>query len=121
MTGAPVRDPEDREHVAKMLLSLGSQNVFLTGGHLPGNGIIDVLVGEFGHHEYRHPRIETKHTHGTGCTLASAIAAGIAQGLQLPKAIERAEAYLEAAIRAAPELGQGQGPLGHDAGRINQA
>ena len=122
LTGAPVRDPEDREHVAKMLLSLGSQNVFLTGGHLSGNRIIDVLVGEFGHHEYRHPRIDTKHTHGTGCTLASAVATGIALGKPLPQAIEEAEAYLEAAIRAAPGLGQGQGPLGHAAaGRIARA
>lgn len=116
LTGAPVRDPQDRVHVAEMLLSLGSQNVFLTGGHLPGNGIIDVLVGDSGYHEFRHPRIDTQHTHGTGCTLASAIAVGIARGRTLPKAIEKAEAYLEAAIRAAPGLGQGQGPLGHGHG-----
>lgn len=113
LTGAPIRDPEDRVHVATMLLSLGPQNVFLTGGHLPGNRIVDVLVGEFGHHEYEHPRIDTLHTHGTGCTLASAIAVGIARGLELPRAISEAEAYLEAAIRAAPGLGSGQGPLGH--------
>jgi len=96
-----------------MLLSLGSQNVFLTGGHLPGNRIIDVLVGDHGRHEFQHARIDTQHTHGTGCTLASAIAVGIARGLSLPSAIGEAEAYLEAAIRAAPGLGQGQGPLGH--------
>jgi hydroxymethylpyrimidine/phosphomethylpyrimidine kinase len=113
LTGAPVRDPEDRIHVAEMLLSLGPQNVFLTGGHLPGNRIIDVLVGEAGRHEFQHPRIDTPHTHGTGCTLASAIATGIAQGMSLPRAIEKAELYLEAAIRAAPQLGKGQGPLGH--------
>jgi hydroxymethylpyrimidine/phosphomethylpyrimidine kinase len=118
LTGAPVRDPEDRIHVATMLLSLGAQNVFLTGGHLPGNRIIDVLVGEFGHHEFQHPRIETVHTHGTGCTLASAIAAGLARGLELPRAISEAEAYLEAAIRAAPGLGNGQGPLGHGAAAL---
>ena len=115
LTGAPVRDANDRTHVANMLLSLGASNVFLTGGHLPGNRIVDILVGEYGDHTYEHPRIDTHHTHGTGCTLASAIAVGIARGVPLPQAIREAEAYLEAAIRAAPGLGGGQGPLGHGA------
>jgi hydroxymethylpyrimidine/phosphomethylpyrimidine kinase len=63
--------------------------------------------------EFSAPRLETRHTHGTGCTLASAIAVGLAQGMDMLQAIERAHAYVHHAIKTAPGLGQGNGPLNH--------
>jgi hydroxymethylpyrimidine/phosphomethylpyrimidine kinase len=82
------------------------------GGHLPGPEAIDVAVGEV-EVELRAPRIETTSTHGTGCTLSSAIAANLALGLDLADALRRAREYLDGAIRHAPGLGRGHGPLGH--------
>jgi hydroxymethylpyrimidine/phosphomethylpyrimidine kinase len=84
------------------------------GGHLPSDPVVDVLATGQGVAVFRSPRIATRHTHGTGCTLASAVAAGLAQGMDLKDAVGRAHAYVAAAIRAAPGLGSGHGPLGHD-------
>jgi hydroxymethylpyrimidine/phosphomethylpyrimidine kinase len=95
------------------LLSLGPQAVLLKGGHREGDIVRDRLVTADGTRIFENPRIDTMHTHGTGCTLASSIAAGIAQGLSLADAVERAEAYLHEAIRTAPGLGGGHGPVNH--------
>jgi hydroxymethylpyrimidine/phosphomethylpyrimidine kinase len=73
----------------------------------------DVFASEAGIEVFAAPRIETRATHGTGCTLASAIAAGLAQGMDARAAIVRARSYVRAAMRAAPGLGAGAGPLGH--------
>jgi hydroxymethylpyrimidine/phosphomethylpyrimidine kinase len=75
--------------------------------------VVDLLATEDGIEAFRSRRISTRHTHGTGCTLASAIATGLAQGLTARAAIERAHAYVQRAIRTAPGLGQGRGPLNH--------
>jgi hydroxymethylpyrimidine/phosphomethylpyrimidine kinase len=72
-----------------------------------------VLVTKAGARVWESPRLSTRHTHGTGCTLASAIATGLAQGMPMRAAIERAHAYVQQAIRTAPGLGQGRGPLNH--------
>jgi hydroxymethylpyrimidine/phosphomethylpyrimidine kinase len=87
--------------------------VLLKGGHLPGATVTDLLATPDGITAFESPRIETRHTHGTGCTLASAIATGLAQGMPLPAAVARARAYVNAAMRAAPGFGAGHGPLGH--------
>jgi hydroxymethylpyrimidine/phosphomethylpyrimidine kinase len=112
LTGLTIDSLPAMERAADRLLSLGARNVLLKGGHLDGDALIDLLIGEGGRSEFRHPRIDTRHTHGTGCTLASAVAAGVAQGLVLREAVGRAHDYVQRAIRRAPGFGQGHGPLG---------
>jgi len=88
--------------------------VLLKGGHLPdGEELVDVLVSRGQVEVFRHPRIHTDETHGTGCTLASAIAVGLAQGMSLTQAVGRARRYLLDALRSAPGFGCGGGPVNH--------
>src|SRR5947199_285475 len=96
---------------ARVLLALGVPAVLLKGGHLPGEQVVDLLATGDGIKEFVAPRIVSRHTHGTGCTLASAVAACLAQGMALPQAVVRARAYVRAAIAAAPGFGAGHGPL----------
>jgi hydroxymethylpyrimidine/phosphomethylpyrimidine kinase len=99
---------------ARRILALGPRVVVVKGGHLDlGAEVVDVVCARTGAFELRGPRIETPHTHGTGCTLASAIAARLARGDAVEPAIRGARAYLEGAIRHAPGLGAGHGPLAH--------
>jgi hydroxymethylpyrimidine/phosphomethylpyrimidine kinase len=112
LTGLKVDSLAAMEEAAGRLLGLGARNVLLKGGHLADAELVDLLVGEDGRAEFRHARIETRHTHGTGCTLASAVAAWVAQGLPLRDAVGNAHNYVQAAIRDAPGLGGGNGPLG---------
>jgi hydroxymethylpyrimidine/phosphomethylpyrimidine kinase len=114
LTGAAIPDEASMDRAAEALLALGARNVLLKGGHGSGDALIDLLVGsgDTGEFRFRHPRLHTRHTHGTGCTLASAMAAYVAQGVPLGEAAGRAIAYVQAAIRAAPGLGQGDGPVG---------
>jgi len=95
------------------LLALGCRSVLVKGGHLTGDTVSDVLVTPAGARVWESPRIATRHTHGTGCTLASAIAAGLAQGLAIEDSVDRARAYVQRAIASAPGLGRGHGPLNH--------
>ncbi|MBL8741050.1 MAG: bifunctional hydroxymethylpyrimidine kinase/phosphomethylpyrimidine kinase, partial [Myxococcales bacterium] len=95
------------------LLEKGARAALVKGGHLPGSEVVDALVTPEGHQLYRSPRIESRHTHGTGCTLASAVAASMAQGMPLPDAVHRAREFVRRAMEAAPGLGAGHGPLGH--------
>ena len=113
LSGMTIRDEADMHHAAEALLTLGVPAVLLKGGHLEGALVVDLLATEAGIHRFESPRIQTRHTHGTGCTLASAIAAGLAQGMALHDAVARARAYVRAAIAAAPGIGQGHGPLDH--------
>jgi hydroxymethylpyrimidine/phosphomethylpyrimidine kinase len=87
--------------------------VLVKGGHLPGARVSDVLVTAAGARIWQSPRIDTRHTHGTGCTLASAIAAGLAQGRDIESAVDHARDYVRQAIAGAPGLGRGHGPLDH--------
>jgi hydroxymethylpyrimidine/phosphomethylpyrimidine kinase len=112
LTGLAVADPADMERAADALLAMGARNVLLKGGHLPGDDLVDLLIGEHGRREFRHARIHSRHTHGTGCTLASAIAVGLAHGAPLVDAVAAAITYVETAIRNAPGFGEGNGPLG---------
>ncbi len=90
--------------------------VLIKGGHAEGPHITDRLVTDTGETRWTNLRIETRHAHGTGCTLASGIATGLAQGLPLDAAIERAIAFVRAALANAPGLGAGHGPMGHALG-----
>ena len=80
---------------------------------MEGDTVVDVLATGDQVQQFENPRIDTPHLHGTGCTLASAIATGLAQGLALESAYRRARAYLQEAIRSAPGLGHGSGPVNH--------
>jgi hydroxymethylpyrimidine/phosphomethylpyrimidine kinase len=113
LTGMPIRDLEDMQQAAAMLLTIGCKAVLLKGGHLEGKTVVDVLAHDGDVRLFENERIDTPHLHGTGCTLASAIATGMAQGMDLEAAYRRARAYLQEAIRTAPGLGQGSGPVNH--------
>ena len=113
LAGMAIPDLAALRRAGEALLSLGLPAVLLKGGHLPGPVVTDLLMTGEGTVVLERPRIDTRHTHGTGCTLASAIAAGLAQGRGLVEAVHRARAYVQAAIAAAPGFGQGHGPLGH--------
>ena len=113
LTGMTIRDEQQMHDAAAMMLTLGVPAVLLKGGHLEGDRVVDLLVTEAGIEAFESKRIDTRHTHGTGCTLASAIAAGLAQGLSLRDAVIRARAYVRAAILSAPGYGHGHGPLDH--------
>lgn len=120
LTGLTIRTPDDMIPAAKMLLSLGPLAVLLKGGHLEGDEVADLLMTATGHEFFASPRIDTASTHGTGCTLASAVATGLAQGLSIHDAVVRARRYVRIAIETAPGLGKGHGPLnhGHTVGRF---
>lgn len=113
LTGMKVRDVDDLMHVAEMVHTLGPKAVVLTGGHMRGNAICDVLCEDGRLEVFESPRLTTPHTHGTGCTLASAIATGIAQGLSIRAAVVRARAFVRQAILGAPGFGAGHGPIDH--------
>lgn len=111
LTGLGEHDPA---RLAQGVLALGADAVLVKGGHAPGAAVVDLLVGkDLQETRFESARIETPHTHGTGCTLASAIAAGLAQNMDLTAAVARARAYVIEAIRTAPGFGHGHGPLNH--------
>jgi len=113
LAGRTVSGEGDMDALGEALLALGPRAVLLKGGHMAGGVVRDRLVTAAGIRIFENPRIDTLHTHGTGCTLASSIAAGLAQDLTLEDAVVRAEAYLHEAIRTAPGLGGGHGPVNH--------
>jgi hydroxymethylpyrimidine/phosphomethylpyrimidine kinase len=113
LRGNRIGSREDMAEAAGRMLTLGCKAVLLKGGHLPGDIIYDVLATAEGQEIFESARIATRNTHGTGCSLASAIATGLAQGLALRDAVLRARAYVRAAILSAPNLGHGHGPLDH--------
>ncbi|HXZ02748.1 MAG TPA: bifunctional hydroxymethylpyrimidine kinase/phosphomethylpyrimidine kinase [Stellaceae bacterium] len=113
LLGRPIAGAEAMAEAAAVLRKLGAATVVLTGGHLGGATVRDVVVEGDARYVLESPRIETRHTHGTGCTLASAIAAGLAQGLSTRAAIERARDFVQRAIRSAPGYGKGHGPVDH--------
>lgn len=115
LSGREIRSPEEMEAAAEAMLTLGVPAVLMKGGHLPGDVVVDLLVTPEGTTRFEAPRLKTRHTHGTGCTLASAIAAGLAQGMALLDAVARARDYVRAAMATAPGLGAGHGPLNHAA------
>jgi hydroxymethylpyrimidine/phosphomethylpyrimidine kinase len=113
LAGMAIATEADMHRAAERLLSFGPAAVLLKGGHLDSPDVMDLLATPDGTREFRSPRIATRHTHGTGCTLASAIAAGLAQGRALETAVARARTYVHRAIATAPGFGAGHGPLDH--------
>jgi hydroxymethylpyrimidine/phosphomethylpyrimidine kinase len=114
ISGVSIRTSDDLRQAALRMRSLGARNVLIKGGHATG-AAADLLCegGEF--IEFASERIETRHTHGTGCTYSAAITAELAKGAALRIAIERAKAYVTEAIRTNPGLGRGAGPVNHHA------
>ena len=113
LVGHPVRNPSAMELAGRRLLELGAEAVLIKGGHLSGPTLIDLLVTRKASVRYERRRIDTTSTHGTGCTLSAAIAAGLALGRPLDRAVPDALDFVARALAAAPGLGGGHGPLNH--------
>ena len=114
LTARKIENRDDMLRVGEVLLKLGPKHVLMKGGHMDGDELVDILVSADAEPvEFRSERIDTVHTHGTGCTTASAIAAGLAQGLGMVEAVGRARDYVRKAILSAPGFGHGHGPLNH--------
>ena len=113
LTGLEISDIDTMRRAAYAILEMGSKAVLLKGGHLKDETLTDILVTKDVEKTYSGPRLVTKHTHGTGCSMASAVATGIAQGDNLEMAVQRAKAYVFTAIKTAPQFGKGHGPLNH--------
>lgn len=113
LTGLTIDDDVSVERAMGVLIRMGAQAVLMKGGHRPGDNVVDMLGTSLGSERLERPRVHTPHTHGTGCTFASAVAAGLANGIALSPAVHRARTYVQAAIEAAPGFGAGHGPLWH--------
>lgn len=114
LLGEPVTDEAEMAVAARRLVDeLGARAALVKGGHLRGPAMVDVLYLHGTIHQFRHERIDTTSTHGTGCTLSAAVTAALASGVQMLPAIMSALDYVNGAIRTAPGLGGGHGPLNH--------
>jgi hydroxymethylpyrimidine/phosphomethylpyrimidine kinase len=115
LTGRRVREKDEMKEAAEVLRAQGEGAawVLVKGGHLDGDEAADLLTGDGEEHWYTAPRDSNRHTHGTGCTLASAIAVGLAQGLTMPQAVAAAKEYVTGAIAAGFPVGSGAGPVDH--------
>jgi hydroxymethylpyrimidine/phosphomethylpyrimidine kinase len=117
LSGIPVRNIDEMKEAAQRIAGFGAEAVLIKGGHLEGDEFvtktIDLLYHDGIFTELTNPRINTRHTHGTGCTYSAAITGSLAQGMPLPDAVAHARRFLEEAIRTNPGLGAGAGPLNH--------
>jgi hydroxymethylpyrimidine/phosphomethylpyrimidine kinase len=123
LSGRRIQSMDDAREAARRIHDMGAAAVIITGGHrnrtpnaeprTPNDDVVDLLFDGHTFHELRASRVESPHTHGTGCTFASAIAAGLALGRELPEAAARAQQYVAGAIAHAPGIGHGRGPLDH--------
>ncbi len=113
LTSLPISGEEGQRESARRLVQMGARAALVKGGHGSGTQVVDILWDGSDEYLWRHPRIKTRNTHGTGCTLSAAITAGLSRGNQLVPAVEDALAFVEQAILRAPNLGRGHGPLSH--------
>jgi hydroxymethylpyrimidine/phosphomethylpyrimidine kinase len=114
LTGIRAGNPADVHRIAQRLCEMGARAALVKGGHAPGDPV-DVLFDGHSFHEFASPRIETRHTHGSGCSHSAALTACLALGLPLPEAAARAKQFVVEAIRTNPGLGKGNGPVNHRA------
>lgn len=112
MTGVEIKSHDDMKESAKKIHAMGCRAVVVKGGHSVGDAV-DILFDGKNFFEFSAPRVDTKHTHGTGCTFSSAIAANLALGHSVNESVEKAKAYINDAIIHAPQLGKGNGPTHH--------
>jgi len=116
LVGRTLHSEEDMAFAAQVLIGKGARAVLIKGGHLPGDTVIDLLMTQSGEKTWmRAPRIQSPNTHGTGCTLSSAMAAHLALGATLLESVQRARSYVRDALQAGAEVrtGHGSGPLNH--------
>jgi hydroxymethylpyrimidine/phosphomethylpyrimidine kinase len=113
LAGRRIDSMEGRIAAGRAILELGARAVVVKGGHGDEEPVVDLLIQDSGVNEFRAPRRRTSSTHGTGCTLSAAIAAGLARGLALENAVGEARDYLDRALAEAPGIGRGHGPLNH--------
>jgi len=113
LLGAGVKTREDAAEAARTLVARGARAAVVKGGHFDEPEVVDLLFDGFAFHEFRHARQDTRNTHGTGCTFASAIAACLARGTELPAAVQEASDYVAGAIAHGLAIGRGHGPLDH--------
>jgi hydroxymethylpyrimidine/phosphomethylpyrimidine kinase len=114
LTGIEIRDEAGMRDSVRRLRQMGAQSILVKGGHLAG-AATDILLDGEDWYEFPAPRIDTRHTHGTGCTYSAAITAELAGGAAIPNAVARAKTFIWEAIRSNPGLGRGSGPVNHHA------
>lgn len=120
LTGLEVRGMSDMKEVARKIYRLGPKNILIKGGHLKGDSAIDLLYDGIGFHEFFAKKIDSKNTHGTGCTFASAIATFLAMGEDLKEAIKKAKEFITLAIQYGINIGKGNGPVNHFANTLKE-
>ena len=113
LLGRPVTNAGEMKSAARALVDLGAGAALVKGGHLQGPEVVDLFWDGAHEHAWRRPKLDTRSTHGTGCTLSAAVTAGLARGLDLEAAVDLAVEFVARAIATAPELGSGNGPLNH--------
>jgi hydroxymethylpyrimidine/phosphomethylpyrimidine kinase len=113
LSGMSIRTTEDMKEAARVIHAQGARHVFMKGGHMDGEEIVDMLFDGASFHTFTHGRIHTRHTHGTGCTFSAALTAELAKGTPLVPAVERANRFIVEAIATAPQIGKGHGPTNH--------
>jgi len=113
IVGRSIESIGDMKSAAQDIYKLGAKNVLVKGGHLVGDAV-DILFNGVNFKTFTHQRIDSKNTHGTGCTLSSAIAANLANGLALAESVDTAKRYVTEAIKHTPNIGKGNGPLNHN-------
>lgn len=118
LLGEEIRTEAGMRRAAEAFVHQGAQAALVKGGHLEAEEVVDILFDGEEWHAWRRPRLSTRHTHGTGCTLSAAIAAGLAHGRPLVRTVEESLAYVYRAMQTAPALGSGHGPLNHFATRL---
>jgi hydroxymethylpyrimidine/phosphomethylpyrimidine kinase len=113
LTGIELSTPSAARDAARRLVELGAGAAVVKGGHLDGAEVVDLLFDGADFHEFRHPRIDTRNTHGTGCTFSAALAASLALGYGVVEAVDRTTDYVAGAIAGGLDVGHGHGPLDH--------
>ncbi|WP_239615735.1 bifunctional hydroxymethylpyrimidine kinase/phosphomethylpyrimidine kinase [Cohnella mopanensis] len=113
LTGIPIANVSDKREAAKRLAGFGAKYVIIKGGHDSGTEAVDLLFDGTGFTEIAGRRVETEHTHGTGCTFSAALTAGLAQGMDIEAAMNQAKAFIQAAIEDGIGIGNGRGPTNH--------
>ncbi|WP_270179268.1 bifunctional hydroxymethylpyrimidine kinase/phosphomethylpyrimidine kinase [Alkalihalobacillus sp. CinArs1] len=121
LNGMEIQTIEDMEKAAMELTNYGCQGVLVKGGHMNGKDSVDVLYVDQKYYYYESKRIDTKHTHGTGCTFSACIAAELAKGKSISESVSVAKEFITSAIQHSLPLGSGIGPTNHAAYRINQS
>ncbi|MGM0829358.1 MAG: bifunctional hydroxymethylpyrimidine kinase/phosphomethylpyrimidine kinase [Bacillota bacterium] len=113
ITGIKIETLDNRKDASKMLIEMGAKSVVIKGGHADGEQVIDLFYDGTTFEEMVSPRIETSHTHGTGCTFSAAITAQLAKGMDIKEAVKTAKTFIRAAIENPLGIGNGHGPTNH--------